>query len=251
MGVQPNSKQQRLPDEQVLTGLAVLTRKLQRIPSDADLLYEHKNDPTVPSQAAVRTRAKTPESQIKVLAEFCSTRPEFADVAQLLDVLSQNCTPDQPASTAGSALIRQTVQVPQDYIALVRDFRGRGEEEKRQLVAQFFFHVLGYKRSRVHSEHKHNDVRVHNRRDQPWLVVEVKPLLETARDKQRAVRQAFDYAHRHGMRFVVISDADFYEIYDRCAGQRLSYDEMRQGSFHLSALRRRDSDLVSLLAAER
>jgi hypothetical protein len=41
------------------------------------------------------------------------------------------------------------------------------------------------------------------------------------------------------------------EIFDRCAGQRLRYDEMRQGSFHLSALRSRDSDLLSLLAGKR
>jgi hypothetical protein len=155
------------------------------------------------------------------------------------------------AKPIAPAIARHTVQVPPTYISLVRDFRDRGEEEKRQLVAQFFYEVLGYKRARVRSEHKHNDVRVHDRRDQPWLVVEVKPLLETERHRRAARRQGFDYAHRLGMRLVVISDGDFYEIFDRCAGQCLRYDEMRQGSFHLSALRLRDFDLVSLLAAER
>jgi hypothetical protein len=149
------------------------------------------------------------------------------------------------------SLQHHAIQVPPAYLDLVRDFRDRGEEEKRQLVAQFFHNVLGYRRARVRSEHKHNDVRVHDRRDRPWLVVEVKPLLETERHRRAARRQGFDYAHRLGMRFVVISDGDFYEIFDRCAGQRLRYDEMRQGSFHLSALRSRDSDLLSLLAAER
>ena len=91
-----------------------------------------------------------------------------------------------------------------------------------------FYHVLGYKRARVRSEHKHNDVRVNDRRDQPWLVVEVKPLLETERDRRAARRQGFDYAHRLGMRFVAISDGDYYEIFDRCCGERLRYDEMRQ-----------------------
>lgn len=160
-------------------------------------------------------------------------------------------TSTAPATLIAPAIVRHTVQVPPAYISLVRDFRDRGEEEKRQLVAQFFYEVLGYKRARVRSEHKHNDVRVHDRRDQPWLVVEVKPLLETERHRRAARRQGFDYAHRLGMRLVVISDGDFYEIFDRCAGQRLRYDEMRQGSFHLGALRSRDSDLLSLLAAER
>jgi hypothetical protein len=146
---------------------------------------------------------------------------------------------------------RRSVEVPPDYISVVREFRDRGEEEKRQLVAQFFHQVLGYKRVRVRSEHKHNDVRVNDRRDQPWLVVEVKRLLDSERERRAAKRQGFDYAHRHGMRFVIISDGDYYEVFDRCAGQRLRYDEMRQGSFHLSALRQRDSDLLSLLAAGR
>jgi hypothetical protein len=149
--------------------------------------------------------------------------------------------PDRPLS----------IQVPSTFVETIRQLRDRGEEEKRQLVVQFFHEILGYIRARVRSEHKHNDVQVHDRRDQPWLVVEVKPLLETERERRAARRQGFDYAHRQGMRFVVISDGDFYEIYDRCAGQRLTYGEMRQGSFHLTALRLRDDDLINLLARER
>lgn len=146
---------------------------------------------------------------------------------------------------------RHQIAVSEEYITLVRQFHDRGEEEKRQLVGQFFYEILGYKRSRVRSEHKHNDVRVHDRRNEPWLVVEVKPSLSNEREKRAARRQAFDYAHRAGMRFVVISDADFYEVYDRRAGERLRYDEMRQGSFCITSLRLRDADLLSLLASER
>src|SRR5207247_4832863 len=60
-----------------------------------------------------------------------------------------------------------------------------------QLVAQFFYEVLGYRRPRVRSEHKHNDVRVHDNQDRPWLVVEVKALLETERHRRAARRQGF------------------------------------------------------------
>ncbi|MCE9529444.1 MAG: type I restriction enzyme HsdR N-terminal domain-containing protein [Planctomycetales bacterium] len=176
---------------------------------------------------------------------------ELVDAALQKELSKLNGVDAAPDTPTTSTIARHSVQVPPAYVALVQQFRTRGEEEKRQLVAQFFYEVLGYKRARVRSEHKHNDVQVYDRREQPWLVVEVKPLLETERDRRAARRQGFDYAHRHGMRFVVISDGDFYEIFDRCAGQRLRYDEMRQGSFHLSALRSRDSDLLSLLAAER
>jgi len=145
----------------------------------------------------------------------------------------------------------QAIKMPAAYVSHVGELRDRGEEEKRQLVAQFFHEVLGYRRSRVRSEHEHNDVRVHDRRGAPWLVVEVKARLDTQRDLRIARRQGFDYAHRHGMRYVVISDGDLYEIYDRYASQRLRYDEMRQGAFRISALRLRDSDLLSVLATEK
>ncbi|HUQ70667.1 MAG TPA: type I restriction enzyme HsdR N-terminal domain-containing protein [Planctomycetaceae bacterium] len=178
---------------------------------------------------------------------------EVVDAALRAELAKLDNTSDLTASlsTSLATLPARAIQVSAAYVSLVRDFRDRGEEEKRQLVAQFFYEILGYKRARVRSEHKHNDVRVHDRRNQPWLVVEVKPLLEAERHKRAARRQGFDYAHRLGMRLVVISDGDFYEIFDRSAGQRLRYDEMRQGSFHISALRSRDSDLISLLAAER
>ena len=168
------------------------------------------------------------------------------DELRKLDSREACATPLNPVAAS-----RHSIEVPPDYVSLVREFRERGEEEKRELVAQFFHSVLGYKRARVRSEHKHNDVRVNDRRDEPWLVVEVKGKLEAERESCAPRRQGFDYAHRHGMRFVVISDADFYEIYDRCSGDLLRYDEMRQGSFKLTALRIRDSDLLSMLAAER
>jgi len=144
-----------------------------------------------------------------------------------------------------------TIRVQENSIDLVRGFRNRGEEEQRQLVVRLFVEVLGYRRPRIHSEHKHNDVRVHDRRNKPWLVVEVKQSLQNDREKRAARRQGFDYAHRAGLRYMLISDGDYYEIYDRCAGEGLSYDEMKQGSFHVTALRSRDSDLLSLLASER
>jgi hypothetical protein len=181
-------------------------------------------------------------------------RGEAVDAALRKELSKLNGSIDDPVLPVPPrtpSLPKRAVQVPMDYVSLVRDFHNRGEEEKRQLVAQFFHKVLGYKRARIRSEHKHNDVRVHNRHDDPWLVVEVKQLLESERHKRAARRQGFDYAHRLGMRYVVISDGDFYEIFDRCAGQRLRYDEMRLGSFHLTAIRSRDSDLLSLLASER
>ncbi len=59
------------------------------------------------------------------------------------------------------------IRVPKAYVDTVREFRDRGEEEQRQLVVRLFVEVLGYRRPRIHSEHKHNDVRVHDCRNKP------------------------------------------------------------------------------------
>jgi hypothetical protein len=165
-----------------------------------------------------------------------------------LNGVRQSPAGTMPARGSGATHV---INIPPAYVAHVCELQNRGEEEKRQLVAQFFYEILGYRRTRVRSEHEHNDVRVHDGRGNPWLVVEVKARLETQREQRIARRQGFDYAHRHGMRYVVISDGDLYELYDRLGGQRLRYDEMRQGAFRISALRLRDSDLLSVLAAER
>jgi hypothetical protein len=156
----------------------------------------------------------------------------------------------RPAQAVPLRTRDEAIAVNAEFIAAVRELRGRGEEEQRQLVAQFFVEILGYRRTRVRSEHERNDVRVYDRRDRPWIIVEVKPSLESDRHRKAARRQGFDYAHRVGVRFVVLSDGDNFEVYDRSAGQRLSYDEMRQGNFRLTALRSRDNDLLGLLASE-
>jgi hypothetical protein len=244
----------RVSDEELAIRFAQVVEELGgKIPSSKRFKAIARTDPNTLMRGDSWNEAK--RRVISVYFGLPADKRKSAAVDLVLrKELSRLNGPTRDMATAPAvarAAGRHAVEVPPAYIALVRAFRERGEEEKRQLVAQLFFEILGYKRARVRSEHKHNDVRVHDRRDQPWLVVEVKALLESERVRRAARRQGFDYAHRLGMRLVVISDGDFYEIFDRCAGQRLRYDEMRQGSFHLSALRSRDSDLLSLLAAER
>jgi hypothetical protein len=242
----------RISDEDIAIRFADAVRLYGRIPP----LPKFASIARIGTETVLRGEKYKNAKQRIILAYFDLPEEQRLDsnVAQILrDELDRlnGKSATAPLLVGAPPLHRHAIQIPAEYIALVREFRERGEEEKRQLVANFFHDILGYKRSRVRSEHESNDVRVHDRRDRPWLVVEVKPNLETGRHKRAARRQGFDYAHRIGMRFVVISDADFYEIYDRCAGQRLRYDEMRQGSFHISASRQRDSDLLSLLASER
>jgi hypothetical protein len=101
VGVQPNSKVQRLPDDQVLTGLATLARKLSKVPSDDDLMYERKRNPSAPSQSAVRRRARNLAERARVLREFCLSRPDFADVLTLLtDASTDSGSVTAPSRTA-------------------------------------------------------------------------------------------------------------------------------------------------------
>ena len=128
VGVQPNSKVQRLPDDQVLTGLAALARKLSKVPSDDDLMYERKRNPSAPSQSAVRRRARNLAERSRVLREFCSSRPDFADVLALLTDGSTDFGP-APASSGAVPMIA--------YVYLQKSGRrfkiGRTRAPKRRL----------------------------------------------------------------------------------------------------------------------
>jgi hypothetical protein len=244
----------RITDEELAVRFAEVVRQYGRIPSPKRFAAIARMAPETMKRGDTWDDAK--RRIIKVYLGFApEQRISDAVDAELRNELSRLNGADHQTAAARPMSpppeAAHPVNVPPAYVAHVRELRDRGEEEKRQLVAQFFHEILGYKRTRVRSEHEHNDVRVHDRRGNPWIVVEVKARLETERERRIARRQAFDYAHRHGMRYVVVSDSDLYEVFDRCAGQRLRYEEMFQGAFRISALRSRDSDLLALLAAER
>jgi hypothetical protein len=240
-------------DEEIALRFAAAVASINRIPGIKQLAALTKTgEDTIrrddsyedAKRRLIRVYFTLPESK----RQFPGVEAIFLDELRLEQSEGREDTKPRPPAVRQH---RHEIHVPEKFISDVRSMRDQGEEEQRQLVVLFFVDILEFRRLRVRSEIQKNDVCVHNRGNKPWLVVEVKASLKSDKEKRAARRQGFDYAHRKGLRYVVISDGDFFEVYDRCAGERLSYDEMRQGSFQLTSLRSRDGDLLSLLATER
>ena len=78
------------------------------------------------------------------------------------------------------------------------------------------------------------------------LVIEVKRdwNLNVTRN-QDVVRQAYGYALENGVRFVIVSNGDYYAIFDRLRG--LSFEDNLLGEFTLTALEESDLELIKLI----
>jgi hypothetical protein len=81
-GFEPNSMSEAY-DEAFLVGqLALLTRRLGRVPTQGDLLLATKNDSEFPSEKAFRRLGSKPQRAARILAH-CESNPGYDDVAVL------------------------------------------------------------------------------------------------------------------------------------------------------------------------
>jgi len=105
---------------------------------------------------------------------------------------------------------------------------------------------LGHNEGHVRFRIGHADLRLNGPSGEAVAVIEVKrpPLAGRTRDQAR--RQAFDYANQTGARYVVLTDADVYVIYDR-ARAGFTFDEQICGEFQLTRFRLEDEGLLDLL----
>jgi hypothetical protein len=131
-----------------------------------------------------------------------------------------------------------------EYVARVKASRGLPERNMEDLVKELLVR-LGHPPAAVVFQMGHIDVLVQDTDGKPRFVIEVKRFLLSRVDRDSALRQGFDYATRNGAPFVLITDADAYEIYDRRAG--LDHASMLQASFRLTALKETDLSGLALL----
>lgn len=131
-----------------------------------------------------------------------------------------------------------------EYVARVKASRGLPERNMEDLVKELLVR-LGHPPAAVVFQMGHIDVLVQGADGKPRFVIEVKRSLITRVERDSALRQGFDYATRNGAPFVLITDADVYEIYDRRAG--LEHASMLQSSFRLTALKETDLPGLDLL----
>jgi hypothetical protein len=131
-------------------------------------------------------------------------------------------------------------------LELIRKNKEEGYPEAHtRLLVQKFLLLLGHSERRIVFEVGRIDVLVDDTAGNRWGVFEVKRSLGDRKTVEKARRQAFDYANRVAARFVVITDADWYHIWDNERGG--NYDAKFSGKFQLTRYECKDEPVLNLL----
>lgn len=123
------------------------------------------------------------------------------------------------------------------------------QERGHESLVEDFFTALGYE--------KHKDIKFRQGRMDLSLHVGGKVLLivEVKKDWNLnqynisgVLQQAYYYALDHGIRYVIVTNGDYYAVYDRLKG--LSYSANQIGEFNMTNLKEEDIELIQRLSKE-
>lgn len=121
-------------------------------------------------------------------------------------------------------------------------------ERNHEAAVQDLLLRLGYGPSEIVFQRGRIDVCIRDHKDRVIAVFEVKRTIGTDSERLAARRQGIDYATQSDARWVILSDGDRYEIYDRDAGG--SFEKMARGSFRLTMFKESDRTVLDLLRPE-
>lgn len=124
------------------------------------------------------------------------------------------------------------------------------KERAHESLVEDFLVALGH---RKHKDIKFRQGRVDikiERGGYTILIVEVKTVWDLSfYNGSDAIKQAFNYAHEQGVRYVIVTNGDTYILFDRLKG--LSYESNLLGEFQLTSLQQEDLALIDRLRPER
>lgn len=135
-----------------------------------------------------------------------------------------------------------------ESVKLLKEDQDHQERAHESLVEDFFC-ALGYK--------KHRDIKYRQGRvdislwegDKILVIVEVKKDWNLSLyNRPVAVQQAYNYALDQGARYVILTNGDYYAIFDRIKG--LSSSSNLIGEFRLTALGEEDVTLIQRMSRE-
>jgi predicted Mrr-cat superfamily restriction endonuclease len=134
-------------------------------------------------------------------------------------------------------------------VEALRKEREHKERAHESLVEEFFV-ALGYEK---HTEIKYRQGRVDvaiEAAGNTLLVVEVKAVWDlSSRNGRDAIKQAYNYAHEQGVRYVVVTNGNDYMLFDRLRG--LSWENNLLGEFQLTTLDHEDLATIERLRPAR
>lgn len=83
LGFVPNELKRRVPDEVLLRELATLALRLDKLPTQQEMIQRKKEDPSLPCFTGFNRLGRSAARLVR-LAAYCEGRPEFAPVARML-----------------------------------------------------------------------------------------------------------------------------------------------------------------------
>ncbi len=136
-----------------------------------------------------------------------------------------------------------------EAIEFLRKEREHKERAHESLVQDFFV-ALGYRNYKdIKFRQGRVDIKI-ERNGNTILIVEVKTFWDLSfHNGAEAIKQAFNYAHEQGVRYVIVTNGDTYILFDRLKG--LSWESNLIGEFQLTSLQQEDLALIDRLRPER
>jgi len=146
-----------------------------------------------------------------------------------------------PVTMPSSNDVKQQVYLEPKHlkhvISYIKELMKDTENKERghEALVERFFEALGYSPvSEIKFRQGHVDIQIQVN-GTPKAIIEVKRNWSLTRHDVKVLKQAFGYAGEHGVRTVIISNGDYYAIFDRNL-PGLHYDDSFIGEFRLTRL---------------
>lgn len=137
------------------------------------------------------------------------------------------------------------IKVMIEDIKKLKKYSSHHERSHESLIERFFENI-GYKRF-IDIKFRVGRIDIAVLIDErPAIVIEVKRYWNlNVKNDQNVIQQAYNYALRNGARFVIISNGDYYAVFDRDRGR--TYKENLMGDYRLTNIQKNDLTLINFL----
>jgi hypothetical protein len=118
-------------------------------------------------------------------------------------------------------------------------------EKAHEALVVSFYEALGYKKfSDIKYQLSKIDIAIQDKK-KTFIINEVKRSWNLSNSIESAREQGYTYALKVGARYVVVTNGDYYAIYDRDKGR--SYNDHFEGDFNLTELTEKKLRLINIL----
>lgn len=143
----------------------------------------------------------------------------------------------------------KTVHIPHELNNIINNIKelhsNNFSERDNESLVEKFFTFLGFKSPReIRFQSGRVDIGIF-KDDEPLMVIEVKKDLNLSYKNGSVVKQAYKYSLENGSRFVIITNGDYYGVFDRDRGRSIKSNFV--ADFKLTELNDDDAKTIELL----